>query len=74
MLRLKTYMAKYSSRIVFSTCKRCGKPLATTSKPLHHGSATLKEKWELICADCVTPEEDRKMQDEIAQEIRALAH
>lgn len=57
-----------SISIVTTTCKRCGKQIATGSRSLY-GCDSLKAKWDRICSDCMTKEEEREMLIEQGQAI-----
>lgn len=54
--------------IVHTNCKRCGKPLVTTSRSIM-GLDKLKERLGSICSNCTTPEEKQEMLDAMAGAI-----
>jgi hypothetical protein len=47
-------------RILTTTCRRCGKPVATASRSLY-GADAAKARLDRICEACCTPEERREM-------------
>jgi hypothetical protein len=48
--------------ILTTSCRRCGRPLATASRSLT-GADAAKEQYDRICERCVTPEERQAMLD-----------
>lgn len=51
------------SRLTISRCSRCHRPLTVSVKSLL-GLDTLKEKWGILCADCITAEEQHQLLSE----------
>jgi hypothetical protein len=55
-------------KIITTTCRRCGKALATGSRSLY-GADAAKAELDRICENCVTPEERQEIQRAIGQAI-----
>ena len=55
-------------RILTTTCRRCGKPIATLNKSLY-GLDELKARLDRICTDCITVDEAQDISDAQAQAI-----
>ena len=51
-----------------TTCRRCGKPLATTSRSLF-GLDRLKARLGSICSDCMTEDEKQEMLEAMGDSI-----
>ena len=47
-------------KIISTTCRRCGKPIATLNKSLY-GCDELKAKLDRICTDCITVDEAQEI-------------
>lgn len=61
-------MRRQKITIEHVNCKRCGKPLSTTSRSIH-GLDSLKKQYGYLCSDCTTPEEKQDMINAIGQGI-----
>ncbi len=61
-------MRRARIEIVTTSCRRCGKALATASRSLH-GADAAKARFGSICSDCVTPAEREEMLHAIAGAI-----
>lgn len=55
-------------KILTTTCRRCGKPIATLNKSLY-GLDELKARLDRICTDCITVDEAQDILDAQAQAI-----
>lgn len=47
-------------RIITTTCRRCGNPVATASRSIL-GADAAKAKFDRICKSCITPDEEREI-------------
>lgn len=47
-------------QVITTSCRRCGKQLATLNRSIT-GADELKAKYDRICADCITKEEEREI-------------
>jgi hypothetical protein len=47
-------------RILTTTCRRCGRPVATADRSIT-GADAAKRQYDRICQGCTTPEEERAM-------------
>jgi Protein of unknown function (DUF2688) len=61
-------MRRTRIQIITTSCRRCGKPLATLSRSLY-GAERAKANLDRICGDCVTEEERQEMLVAQAQAI-----
>jgi hypothetical protein len=64
-------MARKRIAIIVSKCRRCGKPLATASRSIW-GADAIKKKYELICDDCLTPEEKDDMFQKQVEQVKKV--
>lgn len=49
-------MRRAAPRIVYLSCPRCGRSVASLARPIHSSEATAA-KWRGLCASCVTDAE-----------------
>ena len=49
-------------------CRRCRKPLSTATRSLL-GLDALKDRWGILCSNCITPEERHQMLSEQGQAL-----
>lgn len=63
-------MPKRRSRIqvVRKSCRRCGKPVFGIDRPIHASQATYA-KWQGICEDCVSADEENQVLHEIGADF-----
>lgn len=61
-------MRKSRIQVITTSCRRCSKPLATLNRSIT-GADDLKAKYDRICADCITKEEEREILDGQAKSI-----
>ena len=56
--------------IISTTCRRCGKPIATLNRSLY-GADELKARLDRICTDCITVDEAQEILNGQAEAILA---
>ncbi len=54
--------------IVTTSCPRCGRSVATLSRPIHSSEATAA-KWRGLCASCATDAEKRECLSDVADDV-----
>lgn len=66
-------MARRRFHLITTTCRRCGRPVATGNRSLY-GLDALKAQWDRICQSCMTPEESdallRTMGEQIVAQVQ----
>ena len=61
-------MRKLPIQVITTSCRRCGKQLATLNLSIT-GADELKQKFDRICANCITKEEEREILEGQAKSI-----
>jgi superfamily II helicase len=55
-------------QLIVTTCRRCEKPISTGNRSLY-GADEAKAKYNRICSDCVTEQDDYEMNMAIGKAI-----
>lgn len=55
-------------QIVYTTCRRCGKNIATGNRSIY-GADRLKAQYDRICESCITNDERHEIEQGIASAI-----
>jgi superfamily II helicase len=55
-------------QLIVTTCRRCDKPITTGNRSLY-GADAAKAKYERICSDCATEQENYEMNLAIGKAI-----
>lgn len=61
-------MARRRIRLETKSCRRCGRQVMGINRPIHASQATY-DKWNGICDECISEEENNDMLHEIAANI-----
>jgi hypothetical protein len=64
-------MRRSRIQIIISKCRRCGCKLATASRSIW-GDEAGKKKYELICKNCLTSEEEADILNRQSNHIRKM--
>jgi len=62
-------MKRRKPRITYMNCPRCGKKVTTLVDPIHSSRQTQKI-YQGICSDCIRPDEEKNMLNEMADNLR----
>jgi hypothetical protein len=57
-------------QLISTTCRRCGKPIATGSRSLF-GLEDLKTQYDRVCQDCLSSDEQNDLLHTMGEQIAA---